>query len=87
MENDEVNFRVFMAETVIYREEQANRMDRISTKIDGLSEKIDVINSKVGLLPCRERAHYYEWYSGQVKILWVFISGIVLAIIATWIKQ
>jgi hypothetical protein len=72
----ELDFRVFMAETVVYRKEQKERMDRMSVKVDRIFDKLDE-------LPCRERAYL----SDQVRAIWVFIGAIVLAVIGAWIKK
>lgn len=75
-QDDNISFRVFMAETVVYRKEQKDRMDRIVVKMDRIFNKLES-------LPCRERAYLPD----QVKAIWVFIGGIILAIIAEWVKK
>lgn len=77
---NELDFRVFMAETVLYRKEQGHKLEEIRSDLRDIAEKLN-------LLPCRERSKYYDWYSSQIKVLWVFVSGIVMAIIATWFKH
>lgn len=72
----DVNFKVFMAETVIYRKEQGNRLDRLSSKIDMMLEKMS-------MLPCRERTALWSSMANQMKFLW----GIVVLIIAAIVKK
>jgi len=45
-------------------------------------EKFDRIFNKLELLPCKERSGN----TTQIKILWGFVSAIILAIVVEWIK-
>ena len=76
-EQREMDFRVFMAETVIYRKEQAARMDRMSQKIDNIFDKLDS-------LPCKERSAIYSTLSGQLRAIWIFVSALVVGMIASF---
>ena len=70
------DFRVFMAETVIYRKDQSSRMDRMVAKIDKIFDRLEN-------LPCKERA----WIPVNIYALWGFIGAIILAVVNTWIKH
>ena len=45
-------------------------------------EKLDRIFNKLELLPCKDRSGN----TTQIKILWGFVSAIILAIVVEWIK-
>jgi hypothetical protein len=75
----DVDFRVFMAETAVYQTEQAKRMDKIS-------ENVDVILDKISVLPCRERSGLYKNIDAQLRTLWAFVSAIVIAVIINFFK-
>ena len=51
-----------------------------------LCTKIDTINDKISELPCKERKGFYTSVSNQMRIMWGFISAIVLAVIVEWVK-
>ena len=73
---DEImNFKVFMAETVVYRKEQASRMDR-------MSDKIDKIFNTLSDLPCKERAYI----PAQITAIWGFIGAIIILIINAYVR-
>jgi hypothetical protein len=71
-----IDFQIFMAETVVYRKEQKERMDRLSVKIDKVFDKLD-------LLPCKERSYMPT----QINAIWGFIGAIIIAIIVQWIRK
>jgi hypothetical protein len=50
-------------------------------------EKLDKIFERLDTLPCKERAGWYQSLSRQVSLLWVFISGIIIAVILEWIRK
>jgi KaiC/GvpD/RAD55 family RecA-like ATPase len=52
-----------------------------------LCNKIDKIVEKLEVLPCRERKTFYDSISTQMRTLWVFVTAIVLLIIAEWFKR
>jgi hypothetical protein len=70
------DFRVFMAETVIYRKDQSSRMDRMAAKMDKIFERLEG-------LPCKERAYIPI----HVNAIWGFIGAIVLILISGYIKK
>jgi len=79
----EVDFRVFMSETIIYRQVQTKKLDELISEVSVLSEKINA-------LPCKERAGIYvnindkiTAYSDQVRTLWVFVTAIILSLVGT----
>ena len=75
-----VAFKIFMAETVVYRKEQTRRMDE-------LIADVKVIIEKLYKLPCPERAAAYRSISFQLTTLWVFVCGLVMAVISDWTRK
>ncbi len=76
----EIDFRVFMAETVVYREEQYKRMEELSHDV----KDIKTILSK---LPCEKGAMRYDSLAKQVAAVWVFITAALTKIIYDWIAK
>jgi len=56
-------------------------LDKASTILIG------TIDTKLASLPCKERASWYSSMRSQMIAIWVFLSGIVLAIIGAWVKK
>lgn len=83
-----------IAERVSHFKEQLQRSDAIAEdwrerfcqKLDVVNLKIDALISKVDTLPCPSRIEHTKGIDAQIKALWVVTGGMVLAIIAEWVK-
>ena len=58
----------------------------IGKQISKLDEKLDGIDAAVKLLPCPQRSEQTKGIMVQMKALWVLTGGMLVAIIAEWIK-
>ena len=74
----------FMKTTTEYRKQLCIKIDKIDT---ALSNHITEVTEKINLLPCREQVGIYNSINKQIKYLWAIITGIMLAIINSWIRQ
>ena len=72
----DVDFRIFMAETVIYRKEQASKMEWLGNKIDKMLDKFE-------LLPCKERGGWYISMGRQMGFMWLVLSIILVVIVGS----
>ena len=61
----------WMKTTMDYREQLCEKIDRIDKKMNGIFERL-------GQLPCERRAGWYDSLAGQVRVLWIFITAIIM---------
>ena len=62
----------WMSTTTDYRKSLCDKLDRVMTKIDAL--------------PCPSRIEHSKHIDFQLKSLWAITGGVVLAIIAEWVR-
>lgn len=62
----------WMETTTDYRKQLCSKLDKIQTKIENL--------------PCPSRIEHTKHIDFNLKALWAVTGGIVLAIIAEWVK-
>ena len=76
---DDVEIRVL-------KERVENWMETTTEYRKALCAKIDIVVEKVNNLPCRERFENTKGIKLQLKALWALTGGMLLAVLADWIK-
>ena len=51
-----------------------------------LCDKIEEVRDRLSQLPCRERFEMSRNIDKHISALWIFITGIVMAIVGSWVK-
>lgn len=70
----------WMSGAVEYRKSAQEEMRK-------LQDKIDILVEKISKLPCEKRVSIYESFGNQLRLLWVFVTGIVVAVFIEWFKK
>lgn len=88
---ENMDFQVFMSETVLYRKVQQEKLDEVKSVLkesnESLISELRKLSDALLLLPCKERATWYRSMNRQVGVLWAFIAGIVLAIFSKYVNK
>ena len=69
----------WMKTTHDYREQLCEKIDRIDKKMNSIFERL-------GQLPCDKRIAWYESIAGQVRVLWIFITAIIMVIVGGYFE-
>lgn len=73
-------------EVATLSERVSNWMDTTTEYRRSTCEKLSLIQDKVSNLPCREGMAMKKNLGFQIKLLWGFVTAILLAIVAEYIK-
>jgi hypothetical protein len=69
----------WMKTTEGYREQLCEKIDRIDKKMNNIFDKLSQ-------LPCDKRIGWYESIAGQVRVLWIFITAIIMVIVGGYFE-
>ena len=71
----ELDFKVFMESTLIYREMQEQSNKETKTMLKQITEFL-------AKLPCDSRKSWYQGMDRQVRFMWVILAGLLMASLA-----
>jgi len=81
------NFRRMDDERIAKLEERVNNWMETTTEYRRtLCDKQDKIQTKIDNLPCPSRVEHTKHIDFQLKALWAVTGGLILTIIAEWVK-
>ena len=70
----------------VLTERVENWMETTNEYRKALCTKIDIIAEKMNNLPCRERIENSKNIHLQLKALWAVTGGMILAVLADWVR-